>query len=177
MTRSRIAARSFGAGMLLVAAWFVSPAIAAKLENTFYAEERETNRIKDEFLSTLSHELRTPLNAILGWTQLLRMEKLDNEVSHGLEVIERNAKAQAKLVEDLLDVSRVTTGKLRQRQDAISGAGYASQNDQRLHFGLGAATKIDKVEIKWPGGATETVTLPGCDRAFTLVEGKGVVSK
>src|SRR2546423_4841976 len=63
----------------------------------------------------------------------------------------------------------VTTGKLRQRQDVISGAVDASQNDQRLHFGLGAATTIDKVEIKWPGGATVTVTLPGCDRALTLV--------
>jgi signal transduction histidine kinase/DNA-binding response OmpR family regulator len=87
------------------------------IENTFYAEEREANRIKDEFLSTLSHELRTPLNAILGWTQLLRSGPaggLDmEEVSHAIEVIERNAKAQAKLVEDLLDVSRVTTGKIR----------------------------------------------------------------
>jgi enediyne biosynthesis protein E4 len=74
-------------------------------------------------------------------------------------------------------IAYVTTGKLRQRQDVISGAGYASQNDQRLHFGLGAATKIDKVEIKWPGGATETVTLAGCDRVFTIAEGKGVINK
>src|SRR5438132_11355719 len=64
------------------------------IENSIYAEERETNRVKDEFLSTLSHELRTPLNAILGWTHLLRLESLDPEVSHGLEVIERNARAQ-----------------------------------------------------------------------------------
>jgi signal transduction histidine kinase/DNA-binding response OmpR family regulator len=83
------------------------------VENTLYLEERETNRIKDEFLSTLSHELRTPLNAILGWTQLLRMGQLDGEVGHAIEVIERNARAQAKLVEDLLDVSRVTNGKLK----------------------------------------------------------------
>ena len=83
------------------------------IENTLFAEERETNRIKDEFLSTLSHELRTPFNAMLGWTQLLRMEKLGEEVSYGVDVIERNAKAQAKLVEDMLDVSRVTTGKMK----------------------------------------------------------------
>lgn len=82
------------------------------IENTLYAAERETNRIKDEFLSTLSHELRTPLNAILGWTQLLKMEALPPDVGHGLEVIDRNARAQTKLIEDLLDVSRVTTGKL-----------------------------------------------------------------
>src|SRR5688500_20300797 len=67
------------------------------IENTIYAEEREANRIKDEFLSTLSHELRTPLNAILGWTQLLRAEQLNDETRHGLDVIERNAKAQTKL--------------------------------------------------------------------------------
>ena len=83
------------------------------IENTIYAEEREANRIKDEFLSTLSHELRTPLNAILGWTQLLRAEQLNDETRHGLDVIERNAKAQTKLVEDMLDVSRVSSGKLR----------------------------------------------------------------
>src|SRR5215212_2279456 len=78
------------------------------IENLLFGEEREANRIKDEFLSTLSHELRTPLNAILGWTQLLRVENPDGDIAHGLEVIERNAKAQAKLVEDMLDVSRVT---------------------------------------------------------------------
>jgi len=84
------------------------------IENTLYAEEREANRIKDEFLSTLSHELRTPLNAILGWTQLLRMGKpTEGELSRGLDVIERNVRSQTKLIEDLLDVSRITTGKLR----------------------------------------------------------------
>jgi CheY-like chemotaxis protein len=83
------------------------------IENTLFSEEREANRIKDEFLSTLSHELRTPLNAILGWTQLLQMEKPADEMAHGLDVIERNARAQTKLIEDLLDVSRISTGKLR----------------------------------------------------------------
>lgn len=89
------------------------------LDNSLYAEEREANRMKDEFLATLSHELRTPLNAILGWTQLLRSEDGratpadGEELSHGLEVIERNARSQAKLIEDLLDVSRITTGKMR----------------------------------------------------------------
>jgi signal transduction histidine kinase/response regulator RpfG family c-di-GMP phosphodiesterase len=83
------------------------------VENTFYAQERETNRIKDEFLSMLSHELRTPLNAILGWTHLLRSGRLDEETAYGVEVIERNARAQSKLIEDMLDVSRITTGKLR----------------------------------------------------------------
>ncbi len=74
-------------------------------------------------------------------------------------------------------IAYLTTGEMRQRQDVISGASYASQNDQRLHFGIGAATKIDKLEIKWPGGATETINVNGCDRVFTIVEGKGVVNK
>jgi hypothetical protein len=71
----------------------------------------------------------------------------------------------------------VTTGKMRQRADVVSGASYASQNDPRLHFGLGAATKVDKLEIKWPGGATEMVSVPGVDRVLTIVEGKGIVNK
>jgi signal transduction histidine kinase len=83
------------------------------IQNAIFAREREANRLKDEFLATLSHELRTPLNAIVGWTQLLRMEKLPDEASRGLDVIDRNVRAQTKLIEDLLDVSRITTGKMR----------------------------------------------------------------
>jgi signal transduction histidine kinase/DNA-binding response OmpR family regulator len=84
------------------------------IENNLFSEAKEANRIKDEFLATLSHELRTPLNATLGWTRLLRMGKLEPpDIEHGLEVIERNVNAQAKLIEDLLDVSRIITGKLR----------------------------------------------------------------
>ncbi|HXM79092.1 MAG TPA: response regulator [Thermoanaerobaculia bacterium] len=84
------------------------------IENTLNAEAREANRIKDEFLTTLSHELRTPLSAILGWTRTLRTGAADAvKVEHGLEVIERNVRAQTKLIDDLLDVSRIITGKLR----------------------------------------------------------------
>jgi hypothetical protein len=68
----------------------------------------------------------------------------------------------------------VTTGKVRQRQDIVSGGSFGSQNDMTLHFGLGTATSVDKVEIKWPNGATETVAIPGVDRKLTIVEGKGV---
>lgn len=72
------------------------------------------NRMKDDFLATVSHELRTPLNSILGWTQLLRTRKFDpSTINRALEVMERNAKAQAQLIEDLLDVSRIIRGKLR----------------------------------------------------------------
>jgi signal transduction histidine kinase len=75
---------------------------AISIENTLNAEALESNRIKDEFLTTLSHELRTPLSAILGWTRTLRSGRLDAaRVAHGLEVIERNVVAQAKLIDDL----------------------------------------------------------------------------
>ena len=72
------------------------------------------SRAKDEFLATLSHELRTPLNAILGWSRMLRRGILDeSRRSHALDVIERNAEMQARLIEDLLDVSRIMVGQLR----------------------------------------------------------------
>ncbi|HYB93343.1 MAG TPA: ATP-binding protein, partial [Vicinamibacterales bacterium] len=75
--------------------------------------EQQANRLKDEFLATLSHELRTPLNAIVGWVHLLRRGQLPpDESRRALERIDRNAHAQARLVQDLLDVSRITTGKL-----------------------------------------------------------------
>jgi hypothetical protein len=67
----------------------------------------------------------------------------------------------------------VTTGKVRQREDVFSGGSYASSSDQRLHFGLGAATKVDKVEIVWPDGAKEEIKIPAIDRIVTVVEGKG----
>jgi len=84
------------------------------IENTLNAEAREANRIKDEFLTTLSHELRTPLTAILGWARVLRTGPAETQrTERGLEVIERNVLAQTKLIDDLLDVSRIITGKLR----------------------------------------------------------------
>ncbi len=77
-------------------------------------ELASANRAKEDFLATLSHELRTPLNAMLGWTRLLRMGKLEPPaMSRALETIERNARAQEQLIADILDVSRIVTGKLR----------------------------------------------------------------
>jgi PAS domain S-box-containing protein len=82
---------------------------------------RETNRLKDEFLATLSHELRTPLNVILGWTRMLLADDLpESSRHHALQLIERNAQAQAQLVNDLVDMSRVTTGKLKLDLEMIS---------------------------------------------------------
>jgi len=68
----------------------------------------------------------------------------------------------------------VTANGFKQRGDVISGGSFASTSDPRLHFGLGVATKVDKVEIRWPSGTVEQVALPGVDAIFTLVEGKGV---
>ncbi len=87
-------------------------------------EARQTaehaSRLKDEFLATVSHELRTPLNAMLGWIVMLRGGRLDADASaHAMDIIERNARSQAQLVEDLLDSSRIMSGKLRLSMDAV----------------------------------------------------------
>ena len=111
-------------------------------------EAEEASRLKEEFLATVSHELRTPLNAVVGWSRLLRTGQLDKEgVSHAVEVIERNAAAQRQIIEDLLDVSRIVTGKLRLDTqpidvlliihaaiDAVQPAAEAKQINIRTHF-------------------------------------------
>lgn len=94
--------------------------VRQRLETTLEAERsarREAerlNRMKDEFLATLGHELRTPLNAIVGWSQLLSLGKTDQEdLAQGLDAIQRNARVQTQLIEDLLDMSRIVSGKVR----------------------------------------------------------------
>lgn len=83
-------------------------------------EAQEANRIKDEFLAIVSHELRTPLNAILGWTQMLRSRKLNEATTaKAVETMERNAKSQQKLIEDILDISRIVLGKIRLNTCAV----------------------------------------------------------
>jgi signal transduction histidine kinase/ActR/RegA family two-component response regulator len=93
-------------------------------ERTAREGAERLSRIKDDFLATLSHELRTPLNAMLGWAQLLRRgHPRPDDMDEGLEVIERNARVQTQLIEDLLDMSRIISGKLRldvQRIDLAS---------------------------------------------------------
>lgn len=83
-------------------------------ERAARAEAERHSRMKDEFLATLGHELRTPLNAVLGWASLLKRQAThDPEMAHGLMVIERNARLQGQLIEDLLDMSRIVSGSLR----------------------------------------------------------------
>lgn len=87
------------------------------------AEAETANRMKDEFLATVSHELRTPLNAIIGWSHLIKSGGLDQAtISRAVETIDRNAKSQAQLIEDILDVSRIITGKLRLNNETVDVA-------------------------------------------------------
>jgi signal transduction histidine kinase/DNA-binding response OmpR family regulator len=89
-------------------------------EEAARADAEAANRLKDEFLATVSHELRTPLNSILGWSQLLRTGDLDEDsTNRALQTIERNTRALAQIIDDLLDVSRIITGKLRLRVQAL----------------------------------------------------------
>lgn len=83
-------------------------------ERSARADAEKANRLKDEFLATLSHELRTPLNAVIGWARILKSGRVDKDsATHAMDVIERNAWAQKQIIEDILDVSRVITGKLQ----------------------------------------------------------------
>lgn len=86
---------------------------AEALARAAQAEGEQASRMKDEFLATLSHELRTPLNAILGWSQLIRQRPDAQMIEEGLSIIERNTRVQVQLIEDLLDMSRIISGKLR----------------------------------------------------------------
>jgi signal transduction histidine kinase/CheY-like chemotaxis protein len=81
-------------------------------ERAARSEAERATRLKDEFVATMSHELRTPLNAIVGWASILRRDRSPKTVLQGVDVIERNAKIQARMVEDLLDMSRILSGKL-----------------------------------------------------------------
>ena len=106
--------RQFDTTDLMVAEELAGRAALAIDNARLYRETQEASQLKDEFLATLSHELRTPLNAILGWARLLRDGDLDAETSEkALESIDRNTQAQAQLVSDILDMSRIITGKLR----------------------------------------------------------------
>jgi PAS domain S-box-containing protein len=122
---------------------------AELLERESHAREQaeEASRLKEEFLATVSHELRTPLNAVVGWSRLLRAGQLDKDgTAHAVEVIERNAAAQRQIIEDLLDVSRIVSGKLRINTqpvdvlliihsaiDAVRPPAEAKQIDIRTH--------------------------------------------
>jgi signal transduction histidine kinase/ActR/RegA family two-component response regulator len=107
-------ARRYDAAALARAEEFVQHAALAVDNARLYREAQEANRLKDEFLGIVSHELRTPLTAIFAWVRLLRSRRLDEEkAARALAIIERNARAQSQVIDDLLDVSRIIFGKLR----------------------------------------------------------------
>ncbi|HYH84090.1 MAG TPA: PAS domain S-box protein [Pyrinomonadaceae bacterium] len=106
--------RRYGAQDLILAEALARRAAVAVENARLYQTAQKANRLKDEFLATVSHELRTPLTAILGWSNLLRAGQIDEDGAvRALETIERNARSQSQLIDDLLDVSRIITGKLR----------------------------------------------------------------
>jgi PAS domain S-box-containing protein len=109
------------------------------------AAAEESSRLKDEFLATLSHELRTPLNAILGWAQMLQTGELSVErAKQAIEVIGRNARLQAQLIEDILDVSRIITGKLEIDRVPVS----ISQVLEAIVAGVGPSAEAKRIVVR-----------------------------
>jgi signal transduction histidine kinase/ActR/RegA family two-component response regulator len=147
--------------------WFASSRRAAEnvlraqralLEESLHREQlarqqaESADRLKDEFLATVSHELRTPLSAILGWAAMLNMGELEeSSTRNGLQVIERNAKAQAEIIGDILDMSSIITGKLRidARPVELSGVVQSAVNTLQL----AAKAKHITVSIELDGEA------------------------
>lgn len=116
------------------------------VERTKRVEAERIGRIKDEFLANLSHEIRTPLTAILGWSVLLKAgQSTAAEIAEGLDVIRRNARAQAKLIEDLLDMSRIISGKLRLDVQRVELAGTVAAAVEVVH--LAAEAKGVRIEV------------------------------
>lgn len=145
----------------------VSNQLAVAIENArLFEAERQSrtqaeaaNRAKDEFLAMVSHELRTPLSALLGWTRLLSGGKLDAEgTTNAIQAIERSAKAQVQLVNDLLDVSRIVTGKLSLVINPIDLSSVVGAAIEDLHAttitkGINLEAAIDHSPIKFEGDA------------------------
>jgi len=134
-----------------VASW-----ASVALENArLYVGVQEANRLKDEFLATLSHELRTPLNAILGYARMMRMGILTpRKQTHAVETIERNATALTQIVEDVLDVSRIVSGKMRLAVQPIDLIAIARQSLEAVrpaaetkHIALETAFDVDALSI------------------------------
>jgi PAS domain S-box-containing protein len=132
-------------------------ALLLESERAARSEAERASRMKDEFLATLSHELRTPLNAVLGWANTLRAGRLrPEELTAGLETIERNARVQAQLIDDLLDMSRIISGKVRldvQRIDlpATLAASIDTVRASALAKGIRLQTVIDPLSAPVSG--------------------------
>ncbi len=129
-------------------------------ERAARAQAEQASRAKDEFLAIVSHELRTPLNAILGWTHMLRGGGLDDaKRTRALEVIERNASAQQKLIEDILDVSRITSGKLQIHSSPVSLAAAVQSACEAVR--LAADAKSIEIAVDAADGMPPVMGDPG----------------
>ena len=123
------------------------------------------NRAKDEFLATLSHELRTPLNAMVGWAHMLRSRTLPpDKEQKALETIERNARAQAELIEDILDVSRIITGKLRIELQPVDRAVDRRRRRRRRAARGGGEGDHARSPHRRAARRTSPATPPACSR-------------
>jgi PAS domain S-box-containing protein len=135
-----------------------------------YAESQAANRSKDEFLATLSHELRTPLNAMLGWVRLLRTGSLpEARRKHALEVVERNTLAQMRLIEDILDVSRIVSGKLQLRSQPVDLAHIVESAADTIRPTAEAAGIQLRVRIESPSGSDALRTAGDLQRIHQVV--------
>ena len=180
-------------------------AVSEQLERAARAQAEAANRIKDEFLATLSHELRNPINAILGWARMLAGEQQSDKEfrDHAVEVIARNARMQAQIIEDMMDVSRIIAGKFELNVDAVDLAKAAqaavdtvrpAADDKGVHLNVsleqslvvsGDATRLQQVflnlltnSIKFtPAGGQVRVTLQRTDSTARITvadTGKGI---
>ncbi len=140
------------ANEVLRAAWEVAEERLQLLDSERAArgEAERANRLKDDFVATLSHELRTPLHAILGWTQILQRKKGDPKaVDQGLEVIERNARLQSQMISDLLDMSRIISGKMRLEIQPVDLSAVVESATEAVRLaaeakGIGIVQAIDR---------------------------------
>jgi signal transduction histidine kinase len=123
-------------------------------------EAENLNRVKDEFLATVSHELRTPLNSILGWSSLLRNRSLDKDLAKPIEVIARNAQAQSKLIDDILDVSRIVTGKFLLELCSVDLLGIVDDAVEIIR----PAAAAKQIDVHWQRGREALILVADPDR-------------
>jgi PAS domain S-box-containing protein len=135
-------------------------------EQAARADAEAANRAKDEFLATVSHELRTPLNVIIGWSRVLRTGQLDDETRcHALETIERNVRLQTQIVEDILDVSHIITGKLRLKVQPVELAPVIEAAAEALR----PAAEAKAIQITLELGAASAIVNADADRLQQVV--------
>jgi len=134
-------------GIASQAAVAIDNARLYEAQQTARAQAERMSEMKDEFLATLSHELRTPLSAILGWSQVLRRRKFgEGDLHQALDIIERNARVQTQLIEDLLDMSRITSGKVRLDIQPVEPVSFIEAALETVRLAASAkGVRLDKV--------------------------------